>query len=1424
MERPFDPRPAAADAAAGGANATIRVARRLASVAGAATLATGVLVLFGWRFDIPALKSVLPGCADMKANTALGFILAGAALTLLGRAWKTRSAWMRWLGGGCAGATALLGLLTLSQHLFAVDLGLDQLLFRQTHSAIMPAAPGRMSPPAALNFFLLGCSLLLAGFHRGARIAQSLALLAGLIGLPALLGYLYGASFPHYFDIYTQMALHTSVAFVLLGLGVVLLRPTEGVMTAITADTIGGLVLRRLAPLGLGVPVVLGWLRIQGEKRGYFDSAFGVALMMVAIMLIMSGVIRWTARAIDRIDEARRQVQSNLRQSEEDLSITLHSIGDAVITTDTAGRVVRMNPVAELLTGWPLVEAAGTPLAEVFCIINARTRQPVADPLAKALAAGEVISLANDTVLIARNGVERQIADSAAPIRDAQGRIRGAVLVFHDVTAEYEVKTALRERVKELTCLQRVRGDLNSGLSVGELCGQILTHLTQAMQFPEIAAPIITLGDQCFSGEKSSERRTHGLHADIHGESGPCGRLSVFYTEDQPFLLPAEQNLIDAIASILGRWLEYRVAEDALHASREFLDKIINCIRDPIFVMDDQHRFVLANDAWSNLHGLAREEVLGRTIEDLFPAETAAVLELRNQRVLDTGDDDFTEEQVPGGQGRVLTVSTKKSLYVGPAGKRHVVGVIRDITDRKNVEKSLRCDEARQRALLELSQKAELSSEEIAKYAMESTIALTGSTIGYVAFASDDETLLTMHYWSKSAMAQCAIIDKPIVYPVNQTGLWGEAVRQRKAVITNDYAAPNPAKRGMPEGHVKLTRHMNIPVFDKGKIVAVAGVGNKRTDYVEADVTQLTLMMEGMWRMVCRKRVEEELQTSKAALERTNENLALATQRARELACQAQQANAAKSEFLANMSHEIRTPMTAILGFAELMGSSIECCTTCPVHQACPTRAENREHVQTICRNGRHLLGLVNDVLDLSKIEAGKLEVEHVPCSIVQIVEEAVSLMRVKAIEKGLSLDARYEFPLLETILSDPAKIRQVLTNLVGNAVKFTPAGGVAVAVRCATDAASRRATVAIDVNDSGIGLTAEQMGRLFQPFAQADSSTTRHYGGTGLGLAISKRLATALEGDIRVVSQPGSGSTFTFTLEAALPDAPRMLNDLADVAARTPHHAQLTPPAPASLHGRLLLAEDGPDNQKLISAILRKAGAEVDVAANGALATDKALAAMSAGTPYAAILMDMQMPEMDGYAATRKLRQSKFAGPIIALTAHAMAGDRQKCLDAGCDDYVAKPVNRLALLGTLARLMGSPAEPGLGDAPDGTSLSPGSPPSDQAIRSAFGDDPDMAGIIAEFVNQLPQRQSEMRQAASNNQWDVLRRLAHQIKGAGGSYGFACLTDAARNLEADAKALDAEAAMLALDGLTHLCGRIQAGQAPKPLLRNASEA
>jgi len=434
---------------------------------------------------------------------------------------------------------------------------------------------------------------------------------------------------------------------------------------------------------------------------------------------------------------------------------------------------------------------------------------------------------------------------------------------------------------------------------------------------------------------------------------------------------------------------------------------------------------------------------------------------------------------------------------------------------------------------------------------------------------------------------------------------------------------------------------------------------------------------------------KQELTAQKQELTAQKQELAATNVELNRARLDAEAASRAKSEFLANMSHEIRTPMTAILGFADVLYEGVARCTCCVEHAACETRRQSRDYIETIRRNCQHLLGIINDILDLSKIEAGKFESECVTCSPIQALGEVYNLMRVRSDAKGLMFEIVNDSPIPQLIQTDPVRLKQILVNLVGNAVKFTEQGFVRIEVRC-VDGPSNSPTLEFDVVDSGISMTPEQSDKLFQAFTQADASTTREYGGTGLGLAISQRLAQVLGGDIQLIeTQVGVGSRFRLTLPTgSLADVPRIVAP--DWNAESPQAETLSvkvDDAPLA-DRRILLAEDGPDNQRLISHLLRKAGAQAEVTENGQEALDAAIAARDQDHPFDVILMDMQMPVMDGYEATRQLRENDYAGAIIALTAHAMAGDRERCLAAGCDDYITKPVHRKALVDIIQKTL----------------------------------------------------------------------------------------------------------------------------------------
>jgi signal transduction histidine kinase/DNA-binding response OmpR family regulator len=472
---------------------------------------------------------------------------------------------------------------------------------------------------------------------------------------------------------------------------------------------------------------------------------------------------------------------------------------------------------------------------------------------------------------------------------------------------------------------------------------------------------------------------------------------------------------------------------------------------------------------------------------------------------------------------------------------------------------------------------------------------------------------------------------------------------------------------------------------------------------------------------------------------------------------EAEAANAAKSAFVANISHEIRTPMNAILGYADML---LDLSNSDQQRDAC---------VKVIRRNGEHLLTIINDILDISKVEASRMAVERIPCDVPQLIADVIALTQSKAIEKGLKFEVTFDELIPAVVQTDPVRVKQVLVNLVGNAVKFTAKG--AVRLRVSQEISYFNQTLRFSVSDTGIGMTSEQVSRLFKPFSQADVSTTRKFGGTGLGLTISKRLAQILGGDIEVETQDGVGSTFRFWIDGGPREGVELLKNLTQARLDVPQPAPITSGRDIHLRGKVLLAEDGEDNQHLLTTFLKQGGLQVALAVNGEIARRMALTKQ-----YDLVLMDMQMPVMDGYRATSELRKAGYKGPIIALTAHAMPEDRAKCLEAGCTEYLSKPIDRRKLLATCAVYLAAAVQP-LALSPEPESEAP------QLLQSTLKSDPRVARVLDRFVGRLPQRVTELRGALEDGDLELLRQSIHNLKGAGSGYGFKVLSEQSAKAE-----------------------------------------
>jgi len=567
-----------------------------------------------------------------------------------------------------------------------------------------------------------------------------------------------------------------------------------------------------------------------------------------------------------------------------------------------------------------------------------------------------------------------------------------------------------------------------------------------------------------------------------------------------------------------------------------------------------------------------------------------------------------------------------------------------NITEQKICELRLLRNQERVKSILRISQNPSKNPQELLDIALEDVIKLTRSKNGFIYHYSEYSHEFVLSARSTDVMKNCSLNCLNACHDLHTTGILEEVVRQRKAIILNDFQTPHPFKNDCQGEHGSTCRFFAVPFFDNEKIVSIVAVANNGNDYKQTDILQITLLMEAAWRIIARIRVEEELHSAKEA---------------------AESANRAKSAFLANMSHEIRTPMNGVIGMTELLNMTI-------------LTEEQSSYVEALSESGNNLLDLINSILDLSKIEADKVKIELAEFNLRHCIDSVVRTQKSVIHGKGLSLnvDVAREVPVI--LVGDSLRVKQIILNLLGNAIKFTAKGGITISAQF-LDRSDRCQRLQISVRDTGVGISAEALDRIFQPFVQEDSSINRKFGGTGLGLSISRRLAELMNGSISVESEAGGGSCFTVILPFLDARADVMEDDSKVESALTWDGAAL----------RILFVEDNEVNIKFGTTMLRKLGHDVVLALNG----KDCLVALKKGT-FDLVLMDIQMPVLNGREALQEIRRkeecSSLHQPVIALTAYALRDDKKRFLKEGFDGYLSKPFRVNDLICEMKRVIES--------------------------------------------------------------------------------------------------------------------------------------
>jgi PAS domain S-box-containing protein len=678
-----------------------------------------------------------------------------------------------------------------------------------------------------------------------------------------------------------------------------------------------------------------------------------------------------------------------------------------------------------------------------------------------------------------------------------------------------------------------------------------------------------------------------------------------------------------------------RELAQALH----FNERVVAASPVGILVYEAGGRCILANEAAAAIIGAPREKLLEQDIRKIPAWKISGRLDAADE-ALRTGQEVHREFHLTTSFGKEAWLDYRMHRFEF-RNHPHLLVVVDDMTERRKAEEAVRLNEARLNSLYQLSCfPIERSENEILEFALEEAVKLTGSQIGYLHFVNEDQSTIQLASWSREALKACTAVKEPH-YPIEKAGVWADCARLKKPVIHNDYQNL-PNRKGYPEGHSHLVRHLSIPVMENDRVVMIAGVGNKEFLYDDQDVRLLELIMRDLWRILKRKRAEEMMR------------------QAREMA---ESANRAKSEFLANMSHEIRTPLNAVTGFSELLSSMV-------------SEPTQRDYLEGIKTAGKSLLTLINDILDLSKIEAGMLEIQQAPVDLKSLLTEIQQVFRLKATDKGLQFLVEIDGSLPSILRLDEIRVRQILLNLVGNAIKFTEKGRIRIAARALTPASHGSLDLAITVEDTGIGIPKSDQEFIFEAFRQQSGQITRQYGGSGLGLTISRRLAGIMNGKIMVSSEHGKGSTFELQLhrvgiESPLPKTSRSTHlRLQDVVFDK---------------ATVLVVDDVDSNRKVLKEMLLRARLDVVEARNG-----KEAVRVAEQAKPALVLMDLRMEGMDGYEATQTIHQRPHLEnvPIIAVTASSTMQDTHRMAQAGILSCLSKPLNSAQLLVELCRYL----------------------------------------------------------------------------------------------------------------------------------------
>lgn len=684
--------------------------------------------------------------------------------------------------------------------------------------------------------------------------------------------------------------------------------------------------------------------------------------------------------------------------------------------------------------------------------------------------------------------------------------------------------------------------------------------------------------------------------------------------------------------------LNFRVTgqgEKSIPRQMNLVNDLIEILPSPVYIKDLQGRFLGCNKAFVEFIGYPRQKIINRTVFDLHPTEAATVFFEKDRELQANPGRQIFEGSLLNADGDIREIILSKATFDDKAGNvSGIVGIITDFTDRARAEKAHFLDEARLEALFELSQlSTDATIKDITDFALEEAIRLTNSKLGYLAFTKKDESMLSMYSWSRQAMKDCGLTEKPLDYVTSETGLWGEAVRQRKAVITNNYQTPSALKKGYPEGHIQIMRHMNIPVFEKDHIVAVAGVGNKPTDYEESDLRQLTLLMQGMWRLIQQKKQADEQKKIEEELQQARKMEAIGT-------------------LSSGIAHDFNNILFPIIGYTEMLLEDVE------------QHSPDHEKLGKIYKAALRASDLVNQILTYARKETKELRSLNMGLIVKEVLKFIKSILpSTITIHQDIQTDCGL-------ITADPTQIHQIVMNLATNAYHAMEKDGGELTVNLSQlmlgdiEKSPRNLLpgqyACLSISDTGGGLTDEVKDKMFDPFF-----TTKKKGkGTGMGLSVVQGIVNSIGGAIQAKSKIGEGTEFKIFVPIQMEKSDPVSAEKDD---------RLVPGTE-----RILIVDDETSIITLEKQMLERTGYKITAHTSSIEALEE-FRANPAG--FDLMITDYTMPQMTGDKLAHEILKIDPDFPILLAT-----GYREKktvsSFEARCfKDILIKPIQRNRLL-----------------------------------------------------------------------------------------------------------------------------------------------